>query len=183
MTERAFGRWLQPGIDHQALSWWLPRGILPCEIRKRRIGYAWYVFDGDQDALRESMSQARAYLAGLVDVARRQLRPSRITLLGFSQGAYLAGYTAMSRPDLFDACVCCCGRPKSEFIGDLSAASGVRFLVQTGARDENVTAELIAKGIAPMRAAGLDVDERSYDAEHRLTPEMAIDAAEFAACD
>jgi len=180
MTERAFGRWLQPGIDGRPLSWWLPRGILPCEVRKHRIGYAWYVFDGDQEALRASMDQARDYLAGLVDMARRHLRPPRITLLGFSQGGYLAAYTALSRPDLVDRCVVVCARPKAEFIEDLAAARGVRFLVQTGRSDASVTAELIEKGVAPMRAAGLDVEERSYDAEHRLVPGMATDAAEFA---
>lgn len=180
MSERSFERWLRPGVERGGASWWIPRGVLPCEVRQRRIGYGWYVFDGDQAALRESMDEARAYLAGLADMARRALRPSSVTLLGFSQGAYLGSYVALSRPDLFDAFVCCCGRPKAEFIDDLVAARRVRVLVQTGRDDEAMSPELIAKGVGPLRAAGLAVDERSYAAGHVLTAEMAADAAAFA---
>jgi predicted esterase len=182
MTPRAFERWLRPGIEERPdISWWLPRGILPCEVGRRRIGYGWYVFDGDQEALRDSMNEARAYLVGLVDVARRRLDPPSITLLGFSQGGYLASYAALGRPDLFARLVCCLARPKSEFIDDLAAARDMPILVMTGERDESVTPELIAKGVAPLHEAGLDVTERSYDSNHRMIPEMATDAAEFAA--
>lgn len=183
MSERSFERWLRPGIDHRETSWWIPRGLLPCEIRgaRRRVGYAWYVFDGDQAALRASMDEARAYLAGLVALARRQLEPRSLSLLGFSQGAYLASYVALSRPDLFDALVCCCGRPKAEFVDDLEAAKGVRVLVQMGRDDAAVSPELIAKGVGPLRAAGLDVAERTYETAHKMAPDMATDAAEFVA--
>ena len=51
---------------------------------------------------------------------------------------------------------------------------------QTADRDDAVRPELIEKGVAPLREAGLRVMERSYDAVHKLTPEMALDAAEFA---
>ena len=181
MTERTFERRLRPGIDHRPLSWWIPRGILPCEVKSRRIGYAWYVFDGDQAALRASMDDARAYLVTLACAARRALAPSSVTLLGFSQGGYLASYTALSRPDLFDALICCCGRPKAEFIDDLATARAVRTLVQTGANDTSLAPELMAKGVGPLREAGLSVEERSYDARHELTAEMAVGAAEFVA--
>ncbi len=179
MSERSFSRWLAPAFAVAGRSWWVPRGILPCEVRSRRIGYGWYVFDGDQQALRASMDEARHYLAALAATARRALRPSSLTLLGFSQGAYLASYAALARPDLFDAVVCCCGRPKTEFAPDLGAARGVRFLVQTGARDESVPPDLVAKGVHPLREAGFDVEERRYEADHRLAPEMAVDAARW----
>lgn len=181
MTERSFERWLRPGIDAARASWWVPRGILPCEVRSRKIGYAWYVFDGDQGALRASMDEAASYLAGLAAAARRALAPQSIALLGFSQGGYLASYLALSRPDLFSALVCCCGRPKAEFVADLGAARGVRVLVQTGAEDASVPPELVAKGVAPLREAGLAVEERSYPAGHRIVAAMAEDAARFAA--
>ena len=162
MSERSFARWLRPGIEaDDGVSWWIPRGILPGQVESKRIGYGWYVFDGqDQAALKASMSEARSYVAGLVDLARRHLSPRRIVLAGFSQGGYLASYVALTRPDLFAGLVCCCGRPKSEFVDDLAAARGVAVLVQTGAEDRAVTPELIAKGVGPLREAGLDVAEK-----------------------
>ena len=108
------------------------------------------------------------------------MRPSSITLLGFSQGAYLGSYIALSHPELFRGFVACCGRPKTEFCDDLSAAKNLRVLVQTGARDTAVKPALIEKGVAPLRSAGLDVTVSSYDAAHKLTPAMARDAARFA---
>ncbi|MHC4408949.1 MAG: alpha/beta hydrolase [Planctomycetota bacterium] len=179
MRARAFERWMQPGIEARDLSWWFPRGILPLEVRSRKIGFAWYVFDGDQEELRAGMNVARSYLVDLVAQARARLDPSSITLLGFSQGAYLGSYAALSRPDLFDAFVCCCGRPKAEFIDDLAAARETRILIQVGDRDRAVTPELIAKGIDPLREAGLDVTVQHFDADHRVTAEMANAAVEF----
>ncbi len=179
MRARAFERWMQPGIEARDLSWWFPRGILPLEVRSRKIGFAWYVFDGDQEELRAGMDVARSYLVDLVAQARARLDPSSITLLGFSQGAYLGSYAALSRPDLFDAFVCCCGRPKAEFIEDLAASRDTRILIQVGDRDQAVTPELIAKGLDPLRGAGLDVTVQHFDADHRVTAEMANAAAEF----
>ncbi|MHC4931510.1 MAG: alpha/beta hydrolase [Planctomycetota bacterium] len=179
MTARTFARALRPAVESEGLSWWVPRGILPAEVTHRRIGYGWYVFDGNQEALRESMDQARAYVLHLTAMAQRALRPRWIALLGFSQGAYLASYAALSRPDLFKALVCCCGRPKVEFVETLEAARDLRVLVQRGLRDPAFPAELIAKGVDPLKAAGLRVEERTYDSEHVLVPEMAADAARF----
>ena len=46
---------------------------------------------------------------------------------------------------------------------------------------ENVVAyNLPEAGVAPLRDAGLRIEERSYDTDHRLIPPMAEDAAEFA---
>jgi predicted esterase len=180
MRARSFERWMQPGIDASECSWWFPRGILPLEVRSQKIGFAWYVFDGDQDGLRASMDTSCEYLAGLVAQARAALNPSSITLLGFSQGAYLGSYAALSRPDLFDAVICCCGRPKAEFVDNLEGARGTRVLVQVGDRDEAVRPELIAKGVDPLIAAGLNVTVQHFDAAHRVVPEMAIAAAQFA---
>ncbi|MHC4817840.1 MAG: alpha/beta hydrolase [Planctomycetota bacterium] len=181
MTPRAFERWLRPGMEQPGVSWWIPRGILPCEVRSRKIGYSWYVFDGDQVALRASMDEARAYLVHLAEVARRRLAPRAITLLGFSQGGYLASYAALTRPDLFQRLICCCGRPKAEFVDDIEAARGVRVFVQTGAQDVSLKPELMARGVGPLKEAGLAVVERSYEGDHRMTKEMARDAATFAA--
>jgi predicted esterase len=182
MSERSFARWMRAGIDaDEGVSWWIPRGILPGQVESKRVGYGWYVFDGkDQDALKASMAEARAYLAGLADLARRRLSPERIVLAGFSQGGYCSSFTALTRPDLFDRLVCCCARPKSEFADDLAAARALEVMIQTGAQDKSVTPELIARGVAPLREAGLDVVERSYEAVHKVTPEMAVDIAGFA---
>jgi len=181
MTARTFERWLEPAFAAGDQSWWIPQGILPREEPERRVGHAWYVFDGDQERLKESMDAARAYLVGLTELALRALQPTRVAILGFSQGAYLGSYLALSRPDLYGAVVCCCGRPKTEFVADLGGARGVSVLVQTGAEDAAMPPEVLARGVEPLKAAGVPVTERAYPGGHRLTPEMAADAARFLA--
>ena len=84
---------------------------------------------------------------------------------------------------IIDKLVCCCGRPKAEFIDSLEGARGLQVLMQVGDRDENVTPELIQKGVDPLIDAGLDVEVRRYDAQHQVVPEMAVDAAAFASED
>lgn len=145
------------------------------------IGGSWYLYDGDTPAFRESLGRAQAFV---VDAVRRARAASgrargRAVLLGFSQGAYLAGVLAVRRPDLFRAAVLVGGRLKVEALRrDLprARARGLRVLALHGAWDPAVKPAPAAASVAAARAAGLDASFEEFDAGHEFTSAMAARA-------
>lgn len=156
-----------------------PGAPWPFEIRKpdrMLIGHAWYMFDGDQAALRASMDVAAAHLLGLLDDIARAHTLGKTILLGFSQGGYLAGYVAPTNPGRFAAAACIGGRIKHEFLADSPTAARAMPLLQLhGGRDPAVKAE--AARVAVERTRALGFSNLSYYEEpaagHEITEHMA----------
>jgi predicted esterase len=147
------------------------------------VGGSWYLYDGDTPLFRESLARAEAFVLRALDRARaasrrrpRGVRPPdfrRVALLGFSQGAYLAGVLAVRRPRRFRAAVLVGGRLKHEMLAPrFAAARAVRLLALHGSRDEAVRPAPAREGIEAARAAGLEADFRAFDAGHEFTPAM-----------
>lgn len=155
-----------------------PRAPWPYEIRKpdrMLIGHAWYMFDGDQAALRASMNLAAAHLLGLLDDVAAP-GPRKTVLLGFSQGGYLAGYVAPTHPDHFAAAACIGGRIKHEFLGDSPTGAHAMPLLQLhGGRDPAVKAEAARDAVNKTRALGFSNVSYHEDplAGHEITEPMA----------
>jgi phospholipase/carboxylesterase len=171
-SEEHMRRFLR-GLEVLPVIWCFPRGVHPYEIRKperTRIGNAWYLFTGDQDALRESMLLTGQYLLSLHDALLESYRVSRSAIVGFSQGGYLASVVAANHAGRFAAAACIGGRIKHEFMPD---GGGVRLLQLHGGRDANVTPELARKAADGARAKGYDVRyAEDPDAGHEITPAM-----------
>jgi len=149
----------------------------------RGAGDAWYLYDGDTDLFRESLGRAEAHLVGLL--ARvlaedpppgfRGPDPGRVALLGFSQGGYLAGITAVRHPGLFRAVVVAGGRLKHEMLGGefpAARAAGLSLLGVHGGEDRSVPPEPSRRSLEAARAAGLDASFRVLPGAHVFTPAM-----------
>ena len=155
----------------------LPSGPVPRDRHPVKgglpLGDSWYLYDGDTPAFRVSLDAAEAHLLRTIAAARRKARLGPAALLGFSQGAYLAGVVGVRHPGKFRAVVQVGGRLNVEMLGSLlPAARGVRFLGLHGARDASVKPGPSSESMAAARAAGLDAAFREFDAGHEFAPEM-----------
>lgn len=177
-------RMIAPCLDLPCL-WLFPRAPWPYEIRKPDkiiIGHAWYVYDGDQQALRASMDVAGAHLLGLQAeiAARHQVRQT--ILAGFSQGGYLAGYLGPRHPGVFSAAACVAGRIKHEFHADAGPqARAVKLAQFHGGRDQAVKPEAARDSVAAARALGFTDVRYAQDpqAGHEISPAMAQDLRQW----
>ena len=147
------------------------------------VGASWYLYDGDTPLFRASLDRAEAHLHAVLAAARRAARRRprgtrppdfhRTALLGFSQGAYLAGIAAVRRPEVFRAAVLVAGRLKHEILGErFAGARGLRVLALHGREDAAVAPGPSEASIRAAREAGLAAAFRLLDGAHAFTPRM-----------
>ncbi|MCA8912002.1 MAG: hypothetical protein KDB82_09870 [Planctomycetes bacterium] len=180
-THDIMRRYVAPLLDRPWM-WVFPRGVYPFEMRqpdKIRIGYAWYLYTGDQDALRESMRLSTQHLLDVQDVIRKDFAISDSAVIGFSQGGYLAGYVAPHNPERFKAAGCIGGRLKHEFMDDIpeGAAEKVALAQFHGGKDENVAPQLAREGLEKCAEAGFTDTKYFSDPEagHEVSEKMVTD--------
>ncbi len=95
----------------------------------------------------------------------------RVTLLGFSQGAILSEAVAMTEPALVSGVVLMSGRTLPE-LKPVASTKRPRVLLMHGTRDPLLRYAGAVQTNEVLRAAGYDVDFRSFDARHEVTAEM-----------
>ncbi|MCC6463781.1 MAG: hypothetical protein IT463_00420 [Planctomycetes bacterium] len=181
-TEDHMRRFMAPLLQ-RPWAWLFPRGPYPYEIRKperTRIGHAWYLFTGDQQALRESMDLGAAHLGRVLDAAGEF---SRVALAGFSQGGYLAAYAGPMLAPRVAAAACLGGRIKHEFLAGVSAQVKAGFALAQfhGGRDENVAPALAREAVEKTRALGFARVHYGQDPEcsHEISAALAGQLGEW----
>lgn len=150
-------------LRHASLARVFPDGIFAYEHRDaeakvRRRAFAWYVYTGPGPGFTRALAETEAYVTRLVRRLAREypLDPRRAALLGYSQGAYLAGFVAFRNPDLFPGgVVLASGRLKDEALaGEMAAAPGLPVRLIHGERDRYVPIEFAERGLAALERAG-----------------------------
>ena len=119
------------------------------------------------------MDRAENWLRYVLDatLATGGLDDARVSLLGFSQGGYLAGYVGLRNAGLFDRLVVAGSRLKHEVLEDAAraaAASHPRFRILDvhGEDDEGVRPEPCRESAEKITAFGVPVEFRTYRATH-----------------
>jgi len=175
-------RWMADAVPpHFAAAF--PDGFHAHEVRAPgrpiRLGRAWYLYTGDQDAFAASLALAEEALWRLVDVVTEALEtdPGRLYLAGFSQGGYLVHCAAVRAPGRVAGWIAQSSRLKHELLRDeLPGVAGKPVLIQHGERDASLDVARARESAAVLREHGARVDLRLYDADHRITPGMVADA-------
>jgi predicted esterase len=157
----------------------------PSEAKGRggrsRIGASWYQYTGDQELFLKALAFAEAYLRDVVADAGRAhpIDASRIVLLGYSQGGYLAGVAAFRDRARYRGLVGVACRIKTEALAaELAAARGYPALLIHGARDEHTAADRQREAHAELVRHGVDVTLHVHEGGHGFRSDLAplIDA-------
>ncbi len=165
----------------------VPEGPYPFEKRSPEgidVGHSWYIYRGDQAEFRTELERSEAYLVEMVTALAERVAVDRerVTLIGFSQGGYLAGFAALRRPDLFRGLVLAAARLKSEFLSEELARGALpTTLVLHSEEDTLLPWARAAPDIERLRAAGGDLEVFHYRGGHRFTEEALRAAGEWLA--
>lgn len=176
--------------DLFGLAPWLDPRLLVVSVRApmeaQPMGYSWFDIDFsshpptiDVDHVRASRD---AVLGFAMDAAVRYgADPSRIWLVGFSQGAAMASACALHRPDLFQGVVAHSGRIPLAALGEgpPPGLAGFPVLWQHGAGDPVVPVEFGHQARDFLGGFGLDVDYCEYPIGHEISEQSAGDLARW----
>lgn len=183
MSAGSFARHVLPATP-PGTTLLLPQGPLPYEIRRDsgiRQGNSWYVYLGDEEPFLRSMQRTEEWLLAAVDdaVDSLDLDPARVSLLGFSQGGYLAGYVGIRNSLRFRRLVVAGGRIKHEVLADAAreaARTPLQVLAVHGEQDESVGLEAVRASVGAIGEAGVPVQFRSFPVGHSVLKDPVCQA-------
>lgn len=149
--------------------------------------YAWFhvVFDPAGNAIEpDEAERSRLALLGFVDelVEAYGVDPSRVYLMGFSQGAMMGLSAALTEPEKIAGLVASSGRILPEVLPRIAAPvrlRGLPIFVTHGLRDEVVP---IRHGKAirdRLSSESVELTYREYDMGHELRQECVYDISEW----
>ncbi|MHB8620005.1 MAG: alpha/beta hydrolase [Chloroflexota bacterium] len=155
----------------------LPKQFLVVSVRAPLTldwgGYQWYEFDqtGVPDA--KMLAEASGRLRDLVTSlpGRFPVDPARVTLLGFSQGALMAGYLALTEPALISAAVMLSGYLPAEMEADAALVKGKPFFMAHGTEDPVLPVLLARQARLCLENFGVDLEYHEYPMPHAVIPQ------------
>lgn len=144
-------------------------------------GWAWYRYVVEDQVDPLSLERGLTELTSFLDDLPAQLgvRPGRVVLGGFSQGATTSLAWALANPGrVSDVLV---------FSGFLIAsppvlgatADGARVFWGHGTRDPSIPFDLAKRGRQRLVEAGANLETRDYEIGHWIAPEEIVDAMAF----
>lgn len=154
--------------------WIFPDGVYPYEIRREgriTIGHAWYLYDGNEEPFRTTMTRSADYLFQLIDEIAEQVTidRSRVFLLGYSQGAYTGFHAALTNLDRVAGLVAVHGRMKAEFVAEeLRGDRKIPVLILAGEKDKAITVERARESYDTLKRNGFPVEFRTFPVGHMM---------------
>lgn len=171
MRAEVYARWFA-GLMDEPWAFWIPEGTYPLERTLgalRSIGYAWYLWEGDTPAFRESLRQSEERILALLESRARDsgFDLSRVVAVGFSQGAYFAGSLVLRHAERFRGLVVAGGRVRPGFADrDLSHVPRLPILFLHGRDDEVISVDAARASAEELQALEFPVDFVEVDGGH-----------------
>ncbi|MDX1639240.1 MAG: hypothetical protein R3281_14840 [Balneolaceae bacterium] len=151
--------------------------------RNRKVedwGRAWYLYDGEQSQFAKSLEVSSEFIQEIVDKLLLHIEASRLCVLGYSMGAYLAGYFALSRWKHVNELVMIGGRLKTELFEDREHNyDHLHILGLHGSDDRTVEAEPQKKSIATVSNWGAKATFTPIDEGHNLSSAYLLEAIKW----
>jgi phospholipase/carboxylesterase len=146
-------------------------------------GYCWFPIDFLPDGGRiidETIAlQSLGELILEIERLTAELRPRKVVLGGFSQGAMMAAGVLFQRPDLLSASWLMSGRLVSSFNLTAQTVTPIPVLQQHGLYDDVLPVEEGRELAAAVRARGHLLTYVEYAMAHQISYESLVDAAEW----
>lgn len=133
-------------------------------------GYAWYLYDGKQGSFTKNLEYSAQFVQEIIDNIITMVDISRICILGYSMGGYLAGYFGLSRWKHTNELVVIGCRIKTELFEDrLENITSQNILALHGEDDDQVSPERQQEEIEKLVDAGVAAKFQQIKGGHKLT--------------
>lgn len=133
-------------------------------------GRAWYLYDGNRGQFIKSLEVTSQFLQEIVDQLLPHIEVTRMGVVGYSMGGYLAGYFAFTRWKHINELVAIGCRLKTEVLNEKwDHLKHMHILAIHGKGDTSVSAENQLKEIDYLTKHDIDAELKVLDEGHRLS--------------
>jgi predicted esterase len=155
-----------------------PYLLLESYVQKKPEGYSWYMFNGEREHYEDSMEHAAEFILDLAGKLRAVTHHKEIHVAGYSQGGYLAGYMALSRPHLVTKAIMLAGRFKHEWVKDWEKVKDIHLVGIHGDADTEVLPGPQREALEVAQNHGVKTEFRLVEGGHKLSDAMLQELAE-----
>jgi predicted esterase len=149
-----------------------PYLLLERYINKQSEGYSWYMFNGEREHYEDSMEHAAEFILDLAGKMRAVTNHKEVYVVGFSQGGYLSGYLALSRPKIIKRAYMLGGRFKHEWVTDWDKLTSTKLIAIHGTSDTEVLPGPQREAIDIARQHNVSASFIEIPGGHSVTVEM-----------
>ncbi|MEX0662402.1 MAG: dienelactone hydrolase family protein [Balneolaceae bacterium] len=122
-------------------------------------GRAWYLYDGNGGQFIKSLEITSEFIQEIIDRLLKNITPSRIGVVGYSMGGYLAGYFALTRWKHVNELIVCGARIKTEILDEnWSNIKHMRILAVHGENDDKVKFKPQQNEIEELKKQGVNAE-------------------------
>ncbi len=139
--------------------------------REDKRGYGWYLYSGKQGSFEKSLEYTSEFIQGVIDSLIPFIKVTRCTVIGYSMGAYQAGYFGFTRWKHTNEIIMIGGRFKVEFFKDRNweKRKHLNILALHGSTDEIVSGSEKMESISLAKKKGLNATYTEINSGHKLT--------------
>lgn len=150
------------------------------DVNVSEWGRAWYLYDGNQGQFIKSMEVVSEFIQEIIDGLREVIKISRLCVFGYSMGAYLGGYFALSRWKHVNDLIMIGGRIKTEaFEEKREQAKHINILALHGKEDKDVLPDPQKQEIMKLSSEGFKAEFKVLNAGHKLTQEFIDESVDW----
>ncbi len=140
------------------------------------VGYAWYTIHWDaSDGKFSDIPEAKASLEKIdtfIEELKNEYNPSKIFLLGFSQGAILSYAYTLNFPNKVNHVIALSGYVNSELLPtEVDKNIQTDYYASHGSVDQVLPVDLARKSIPFIKDLGLDIEYSEYPVGHGVAPQ------------
>lgn len=130
-------------------------------------GASWYLYDGVQEQFIKSLEKTSTFIDKNIQDLKEKVEYSRLCLIGYSMGGYLAGYYAMTRPKTVNELIVASARIKTEILeNQWEEISNLNILALHGHEDKLVDYKPQRNEIKKLVVAGVKADFQLIKQKH-----------------
>lgn len=140
-------------------------------------GYAWYLYNGNQQLFAKSLEYTSEFVQEVIDNLLTHIKVNRIGVFGYSMGGYQAAYFGLSRwKHVQDIAVIGCRIKTELFDSGWENRKHIHVLALHGKKDHSVKADPQRKEIEFLKSQGLIASFKEVDQGHKLNEEYINNA-------
>lgn len=149
--------------------------LAPYWVPNARESFRWKISEYGPEQQEQSVKMSEEYVAGVIQTLKAKYNPSKIYLMGHSQGGWMTYNTGLRYPKLFDGLIAFGGWVDTVRINakQIKNAKKLKVLIVHGRNDKSVPFAWAEQSRDRLKAGGLDVTFFDFDGGHEM-PEAGV---------